>query len=143
MLTARCSVPILAPLFFCPVSQVAMDSGDDSDQQVSYNTGSRRAALCRIGRYMARSSLWRSDRTLAPTRLCESERIARLTWSGRLLTDSFSASLAGLLWRTILRQKGRTVTQKDFVRFNWLPMVVTMLVGCLIVAGEVCIMYKS
>lgn len=59
------------------------------------------------------------------------------------LTHSFSASLAGLLWRTILRQKNRTVTQMDFLRFNWLPMVVTMLVGCLIVAGEVCIMYKS
>jgi hypothetical protein len=29
----------------------------------------------------------------------------------------------------------------DFVRFNWLPVIVTMLVGCLIVAGEVCIMY--
>lgn len=143
MLTTRCSVQTLVPPFSCPVSQVLMDSRGKSDEQACCSTGSRRVDLCRIGRCMARSSLWRSDRTLAPTRLCEYERIARLTWSGRLLTDSFSASLAGLLWRTILRQKGRTVTQKDFVRFNWLPMVVTMLVGCLIVAGEVCIMYKS
>jgi hypothetical protein len=53
----------------------------------------------------------------------------------------FSASLAGLLWRTILRQKGRTVKQIEFLKYNWLPVVVTMIVGCLIVAGEVCIIY--
>lgn len=55
----------------------------------------------------------------------------------------FSASLAGLLWKTILRQKGRTVKQMEFLRYNWLAVIVTMIVACLIVAGEVCVIYKS
>ncbi|WWD15676.1 hypothetical protein CI109_100098 [Kwoniella shandongensis] len=55
----------------------------------------------------------------------------------------FSASLAGLLWRNILAQKGLFLTMRDFMRWNTIPMVVTMIVGCLVVAGEVCVMYKT
>ncbi|KAK8870032.1 hypothetical protein IAR55_000602 [Kwoniella newhampshirensis] len=55
----------------------------------------------------------------------------------------FSASLAGLLWRNILAQKGLLLTMTDFMRWNIVPMMVTMIVGCLIVAGEVCVMYKA
>ncbi|ORX39642.1 hypothetical protein BD324DRAFT_640872 [Kockovaella imperatae] len=55
----------------------------------------------------------------------------------------FSASLAGLLWRNILSQKGIHVKTREFQRWNWLPLVVTMIVGCLVVAGEVCVMYKA
>lgn len=57
------------------------------------------------------------------------------------LTCSFSASLAGLLWRNILQQKGLTVSPREFIRWNTVPVVVTMIVGCLVVAGEVCVMY--
>ena len=55
----------------------------------------------------------------------------------------FSASLAGLLWRTILGDKGIVMRQLEFARWNWMSMVVTMIVGLLVVAGEVCVMYKS
>ncbi|OCF44714.1 hypothetical protein I317_01403 [Kwoniella heveanensis CBS 569] len=55
----------------------------------------------------------------------------------------FSASLAGLLWRKILGDKGLTLTITDFARWNILPLAVTMIVGCLVVAGEVCVMYKD
>ncbi|KGB80294.1 hypothetical protein I307_05781 [Cryptococcus deuterogattii 99/473] len=55
----------------------------------------------------------------------------------------FSASLAGLLWRNILSQKGITVTLRQFIKWNTSAVIATMLIGCLIVAGEVCVMYKS
>ncbi|OXC64368.1 hypothetical protein AYX13_06184 [Cryptococcus neoformans] len=55
----------------------------------------------------------------------------------------FSASLAGLLWRNILSQKGIRVTLRQFIKWNTLAVMVTMLIGCLIVAGEVCVMYKN
>jgi Na+/H+ antiporter NhaD/arsenite permease-like protein len=37
---------------------------------------------------------------------------------------TFSASLAGLLWRQILRQKGIIVTQRTFAYWNILPILV-------------------
>ncbi|WVQ71479.1 hypothetical protein IAR50_001017 [Cryptococcus sp. DSM 104548] len=55
----------------------------------------------------------------------------------------FSASLAGLLWRGILSQKGIHVTPTQFMRWNVLAVIVTMTVGCLIVAGEVCVMIRN
>ncbi|WVO17023.1 hypothetical protein L204_104710 [Cryptococcus depauperatus] len=48
----------------------------------------------------------------------------------------FSASLAGLLWRSILGRKGIKITMKQFLRWNIGPLIVTMIVGCLVVAGE-------
>lgn len=44
----------------------------------------------------------------------------------------FSASLAGLLWRGILRQKGIHVKGWEFVRWNMLPLVFMMVAGCAI-----------
>ncbi|WVQ98459.1 hypothetical protein IAU59_005584 [Kwoniella sp. CBS 9459] len=55
----------------------------------------------------------------------------------------FSASLAGLLWRKILSDKGLKLTMTEFARWNIVPLLVTMIVGCLVVAGEVCVMYKD
>ncbi|WVF72484.1 hypothetical protein IAT40_007299 [Kwoniella sp. CBS 6097] len=55
----------------------------------------------------------------------------------------FSASLAGLLWRKILADKGLKLTITDFARWNITPLIVTIVVGCLVVAGEVCVMYKE
>ncbi|KAK4683915.1 hypothetical protein P7C73_g6294, partial [Tremellales sp. Uapishka_1] len=55
----------------------------------------------------------------------------------------FSASLAGLLWRDILSQKSIVITQWEFIRWNTVPVIVTMIVSCLVVAGEVCVMYDT
>ncbi|KAJ9104668.1 hypothetical protein QFC21_002166 [Naganishia friedmannii] len=56
---------------------------------------------------------------------------------------SFSASLAGLLWKQILAQKGILVGRIEFAKYNAIPVVVCMIIGSLVIAGEVCIMYKS
>lgn len=53
----------------------------------------------------------------------------------------FPASLAGLLWRHILDYNGIKVRLWEFVKWNTIPVVVTMIVGCLIVAAEVCVIY--
>lgn len=42
----------------------------------------------------------------------------------------FSASLAGLLWRSILARKGIFVSSFDFVRYNVGIIAVSMGVGC-------------
>ncbi|WWC85208.1 uncharacterized protein L201_000067 [Kwoniella dendrophila CBS 6074] len=55
----------------------------------------------------------------------------------------FSASLAGLLWKSILAQKGIHIKLREFIKWNFWPICVTMLVGCLVVAGEVCVIYKT
>ncbi|KAJ9123060.1 hypothetical protein QFC22_001249 [Naganishia vaughanmartiniae] len=56
---------------------------------------------------------------------------------------TFSASLAGLLWKQILAQKGILVGRVEFAKYNTIPVVVCMIIGSLVIAGEVCIMYKS
>ncbi|KAH9927802.1 uncharacterized protein B0H18DRAFT_1084659 [Fomitopsis serialis] len=57
-------------------------------------------------------------------------------------TLTFSASLAGLLWRRILRQKGIHVRAREFLRIN-LPIAgVAMTVGCVVLVGEVYVIYK-
>ncbi|BEI93098.1 uncharacterized protein CcaverHIS019_0507260 [Cutaneotrichosporon cavernicola] len=53
----------------------------------------------------------------------------------------FSASLAGLLWRDILAQKGLVVGRLEFMRWNMVPLWTTMAVACLVIAAEVCIMF--
>ncbi|ORY32076.1 hypothetical protein BCR39DRAFT_58188 [Naematelia encephala] len=55
----------------------------------------------------------------------------------------FSGSLAGLLWRGMLHQRGIRIGLKQFAKWNTVPLVVTMIVGCLVVAGEVCVMYDT
>ncbi|BEJ16168.1 hypothetical protein CspHIS471_0507730 [Cutaneotrichosporon sp. HIS471] len=53
----------------------------------------------------------------------------------------FSASLAGLLWRDILAQKGLVVGRLEFMRWNMVPLWTTMAVACLVIAAEVCVMF--
>lgn len=53
---------------------------------------------------------------------------------------TFSASLAGLLWKDLLFARGIRVRIGQFCVNNILPLIVTMLVSCLIIAAEVCIM---
>jgi hypothetical protein len=57
--------------------------------------------------------------------------------------DRFSASLAGLLWKQILAQKSILVGRVEFAKYNAIPVFVCMIIGSLVIAGEVCIMYKS
>ncbi|CAE7218109.1 unnamed protein product [Rhizoctonia solani] len=49
----------------------------------------------------------------------------------------FSASLAGLLWRDILRQKGIIVKRSEFAKLNLALIFVTMLVGCGVLIAQI------
>ncbi|KAL7923710.1 hypothetical protein ACQKWADRAFT_41473 [Trichoderma austrokoningii] len=56
---------------------------------------------------------------------------------------AFSASLAGLLWRDILSRKHIRVRSLDFARVN-LPIIsIAMIVGCVVLVGEVYIVRKE
>jgi hypothetical protein len=152
-LTIRSLVQTSAPPSSCPVSccsNLLISERPRADWQVCCSIGSRPPTEYPIARCMERCTPWRSGRTSVPILSCKlhglraSHRLYSQTRSiGSMLTLSFSASLAGLLWRTILAQKDRFVTQKEFLQYNWLPVIVTMIVGCLIVAGEVCVIYKD
>jgi Na+/H+ antiporter NhaD/arsenite permease-like protein len=55
---------------------------------------------------------------------------------------TFSASLAGLLWRGILEQKGiHTIRQRDFARWNLLPVIVMTSAGLAVVCAEMAVLY--
>ena len=53
---------------------------------------------------------------------------------------TFSASLAGLLWRAILGQKDIHVRQRDFALSNLLPLLVMTVVGLGIVSAEMAVL---
>ncbi|KAG8980565.1 hypothetical protein FRB90_007637 [Tulasnella sp. 427] len=50
---------------------------------------------------------------------------------------TFSASLAGLLWKQILNQKGIKVTQSQFAYHNLGINLVAMLAGCAVLIAQV------
>lgn len=50
---------------------------------------------------------------------------------------SFSAALAGLLWRDILSRKHVFVRASEFAKINVPIIAVSMIVGCAILLGEV------
>ncbi|KAF9497009.1 hypothetical protein BDN71DRAFT_1468026 [Pleurotus eryngii] len=52
---------------------------------------------------------------------------------------TFSASLAGLLWQTILKQKGIKITQTTFAKWNALPLLMMTCVGLAIVSAEMAV----
>lgn len=52
-------------------------------------------------------------------------------------STAFSASLAGLLWRDILARKHIRVRRMEFARVNLPIIVIAMVVGCLVLVGEV------
>jgi len=54
---------------------------------------------------------------------------------------TFSASLAGLLWVTILKQKCIIVKQWDFAKWNSLPLLFMTGVGLAIVSAEMAVLY--
>ncbi|KAJ7822415.1 hypothetical protein B0H13DRAFT_2241642 [Mycena leptocephala] len=53
---------------------------------------------------------------------------------------TFSASLAGLLWRAILKQKGIIIGQRTFAYWNTLPVIVMGAVGLAVVCAEMAIL---
>ncbi|KAJ3813879.1 hypothetical protein F5876DRAFT_34156 [Lentinula aff. lateritia] len=54
---------------------------------------------------------------------------------------TFSASLAGLLWRTILVQKGINIHQRQFAFWNLLPILFMTGAGLAIVSAEMAVLY--
>ncbi|KAF8314602.1 uncharacterized protein EI90DRAFT_3089590 [Cantharellus anzutake] len=56
---------------------------------------------------------------------------------------SFSASLAGLLWRSILAQKHIHLKQKDFARINAPIVACAMIIGCSVLLAQVYIMKQE
>jgi Na+/H+ antiporter NhaD/arsenite permease-like protein len=55
---------------------------------------------------------------------------------------TFSASLAGLLWTTILEQKGIKIKQRTFAFWNLLPIIVMTGVGLAVVSAEFAVLYQ-
>jgi Na+/H+ antiporter NhaD/arsenite permease-like protein len=58
-------------------------------------------------------------------------------------TFTFSASLAGLLWRDILSQKGIIVRQWVFCKFNSPLVVIAMTAASAVLVGEVYIIHRK
>jgi Na+/H+ antiporter NhaD/arsenite permease-like protein len=56
---------------------------------------------------------------------------------------TFSASLAGLLWQGILKQKGITIKQRTFAFWNLLPILVMTVTGLAIVCAEMAVIYST
>ncbi|KAJ5342070.1 hypothetical protein N7541_011194 [Penicillium brevicompactum] len=55
-------------------------------------------------------------------------------------STAFSASLAGLLWRDILQRKHIRVGSLEFARVNLPIIAISMVIGCVVLIGEVYIM---
>ncbi|CED82867.1 Class II aldolase/adducin N-terminal domain protein [Phaffia rhodozyma] len=53
---------------------------------------------------------------------------------------TFPASLAGLLWKDLLSQKGIKIGAREFLKQNWKVLIVSGLVGCGVLIAEVLIM---
>lgn len=58
-------------------------------------------------------------------------------------STAFSASLAGMLWRSILARKGIPVGARQFAVTNLQLIAFTMVVGCVVLVGEVYITRKD
>jgi Na+/H+ antiporter NhaD/arsenite permease-like protein len=58
-------------------------------------------------------------------------------------TFSFPASLAGLLWRRLLADKGIVVTMGQFAKLNLMPVACAMGISSLVVIGQVYIFDKG
>jgi Na+/H+ antiporter NhaD/arsenite permease-like protein len=54
---------------------------------------------------------------------------------------TFSASLAGLLWKSITGQKGINIKQSTFAFWNCFPLLVMVSVGLAIVTAEMSVLY--
>ncbi|KAG9234296.1 hypothetical protein BJ875DRAFT_18564 [Amylocarpus encephaloides] len=52
-------------------------------------------------------------------------------------STTFSASLAGMLWRDILARKHIHVSTVDFARYNCPIIAISMVIGCAVLVGEI------
>ena len=50
---------------------------------------------------------------------------------------TFSASLAGIMWREVLNEQNIHVRRLDFVQINFPIIAVAMTIGCVVLVGEV------
>ncbi|KAF8964242.1 hypothetical protein BDZ97DRAFT_1660641 [Flammula alnicola] len=57
------------------------------------------------------------------------------------ISFTFSASLAGLLWKSILGQKGITIKQTTFAFWNSLPILMMTVIGLAVVTAEMVVLY--
>jgi Na+/H+ antiporter NhaD/arsenite permease-like protein len=58
-------------------------------------------------------------------------------------TLTFSASLAGLLWRDILRQKGIHVRQYQFAQLNMGTFVIASVASGVVLIGQTMVVHKT
>lgn len=56
---------------------------------------------------------------------------------------TFSASLAGIMWREVLNEQNIQVRRLDFVRINFPIIAVAMTIGCVVLVGEVYIVRST
>ena len=56
---------------------------------------------------------------------------------------TFSASLAGLLWRQILSQKKIDIAQTTFAKWNLAPVLVMTVAGLGVVSAEMAVLYRG
>jgi Na+/H+ antiporter NhaD/arsenite permease-like protein len=56
---------------------------------------------------------------------------------------TFSASLAGLLWDSILQDKGvKSISQRTFAFWNMLPLFLMLIAGLAVVTAEMVVLYR-
>jgi len=58
-------------------------------------------------------------------------------------TFTICASLAGLLWRAILKQKGIHVSQWQFCKLNIALVVTAMVASSAVIVGEMYVVHKN
>ena len=58
-------------------------------------------------------------------------------------TFAICASLAGLLWRDILKQNGTQVCQRQFCELNLPLVVVSMVTSCAVLVREMYVVRKN
>ena len=86
----------------------------------------------------------RSDgRSLNPKQRDVAIHSSAITSNRGASTFTICASLAGLLWRDILRQKGIGIHQGQFCRLNLPLVVVSMVTPSMVLVGETCVVHKN
>ncbi|KAL7416003.1 hypothetical protein BDY24DRAFT_380768 [Mrakia frigida] len=86
---------------------------------------------------------WNTTHSPPPRQLTAAKYALALGSNLGAVSFTFPASLAGLLWRRILSQKGIRVGRVEFARRNWKVLLVTALVGSAVLVGEVVVMIPN
>jgi len=95
-----------------------------------------------IGATILLTKVVRAAAPMLPTPTIRAAAIALAVASNiGAVSFTFSASLAGLLWKGILKQKGIIVPQTTFAYWNVLPLVVMTVAGLSVVCAEMAVLY--